>query len=121
MLELNMRKDGVTAEERRKRISAALAGMSPIQRRRAERFAASLASHPGTLEEDPMGVAEDAIEFTLEIWDYPGSHADEDPATDWCSAELDKGGRCTMDAVKDGLCKRHWRAKNSGWAGPATV
>ena len=32
-----------------------------------------------------------------------------DPAENWCEAKLQNGKRCSMDAVKDGLCKRHWR------------
>ena len=31
-----------------------------------------------------------------------------DPADNWCS-EPTRNGRCSADAVKDGLCVSHWR------------
>ena len=116
MLDLNWAKDGVLANDRRKRIEDALTNMTPPQRRRAERFAAAQASNRGMFQEDPLGIAENAIQFVLEVWDYPGSDAEGDPAENWCRGELKDGGRCTLDAERDGLCKRHWRQANSGGA-----
>lgn len=37
-----------------------------------------------------------------------------DPSCNQCAGTLvTTGERCVEDAIKDGLCKRHWRLKNS--------
>ena len=35
----------------------------------------------------------------------------EDPSLDWCTATTEKDVRCLLDAMKDGLCKTHWRQR----------
>lgn len=42
----------------------------------------------------------------------PSARAD-DPAADQCSARTKNGSRCTLNAVKDGLCKTHWRQREA--------
>ena len=37
------------------------------------------------------------------------------PEDGWCLDKTISGDRCALDAVRDGLCKRHWRyAKAKG-------
>ena len=38
--------------------------------------------------------------------------AEADPEIDWCAGRTENGERCQRDAVRDGLCKQHWRARN---------
>lgn len=36
-----------------------------------------------------------------------------DPEENWCT-EPTRNGRCSSDAVRDGLCVSHWRRKQRG-------
>lgn len=101
------------------RVRARLAALSPAGRRRAERMAA--AAFSTTVVDEGLEDASRVLEATetgvhfAEGWAFEGADPEDDPALDWCAAETEKGARCTMDAVRDGLCKRHWRMENNGW------
>lgn len=78
--------------------------------------------HPEQLYDDGFVDGDDVAKMIEESWDELsqklrelGFHipSQDDPANDWCSAALKDGRRCVNDAVKDGLCKRHWRERES--------